>query len=114
MVDARARGRAAEVWLIRERTEHEVAAIFARLARDLSATGAPSELVRRADVCSEDEKVHAVHCRNIVEALEPGRAPLVPNLHIVLGTPHLTVAQRALYTSVALGCITESLSAALF
>ena len=104
--------RAAEVWRVRERTEHEAAAIFARLAKDLRAAGAPPQLVELAGRCAEDETVHAAHCRRIVEELSPGLPPLAPDLDVVLGEG-TDPARRALYTSVALGCITESLSTAL-
>jgi hypothetical protein len=108
-----ARKRAARVWAIRERTEHEVSRLFLRLADDLSASGAPQALVARAQRCAEDELVHAVHCREIVRALDPAVTPLPPNLQFRLGGASLSVAQRALYASVALGCVTESLSTAL-
>lgn len=112
-LSARATRCAADVWRIRERTEREVSAIFARLSADLEASGAPQELTRRARKCAADELVHAVHCQKIVEALDPGRAPLRPDLAIALGPSDPSPARRALYASVALGCITESLSTAL-
>ncbi len=104
---------AAEVWRIRERTEHEVSAIFARLAADLDASRAPPELAALARRCAGDERVHAAHCRRIVDALAPGRAPLPPELGIALGPRDAPPDRRALYASVALGCVTESLSTAL-
>lgn len=104
---------AAEVWRIRERTEHEVSALFARLAGDLDASKAPPELSALARRCAEDERVHAAHCRRIVDALAPGRAPLRPDLEIALGPRGAPPDRRALYASVALGCVTESLSTAL-
>lgn len=107
------RRRAAQVWAVRERTEHEVSRLFERLAEDLSASSAPPELVRRAKVCAADELVHAVHCRRIVDALDPSVQPLIADLTIRLGPAQLSVRDRALYASVALGCITESLSTAL-
>ena len=105
--------RAAQVWLVRERTEHEAAALFARLARDLAACAAPGALVDLAARCGRDETVHAGHCRAIVEDLEPGLAPLPPDASLSLGPRLASAGERALYASVALGCVTESLSTAL-
>lgn len=104
---------AAEVWRIRERTEHEVSAIFARLAADLEASHAPPDLGALARRCAADELEHAAHCRRIVDALAPGLAPLTPDRAIVLGPADAPPRRRALYASVALGCVTESISAAL-
>ena len=102
----RARQRAAYVWRFRERTEHEVSAVFARLGGDLQSSGAPSELVRRARQCAVDELVHAAHCRKIVDSLDGESSALAPDLEIALGPPDVSPAKRALYASVALGCVT--------
>ncbi len=104
---------AAGVWLIRERTEHEAAALFDGLARDLDASGAPEELSALARRCADDEREHAVHCRRIVDALAPHRAALPPRDDVALGPADADPASRALYASVAMGCVTESLSTAL-
>jgi hypothetical protein len=104
---------AARVWLGRERTEHEAAALFQGLSADLAAAGAPRALVELAVRCAEDERAHAIHCRAIVDALAPQLAPLAPDPHVALGPRDAAPARRALYTSVALGCVTESLSTAL-
>jgi len=106
------RRRAAEIWRIRERTEHEAATLFQRLASDLEAAGAHPDLVTLARRCADDERVHAEHCRAIVDALADGLEPLAP-MDARLGPADASAARRALYTSVALGCITESLSTAL-
>ncbi|MBX3273449.1 MAG: hypothetical protein KF729_24510 [Sandaracinaceae bacterium] len=104
---------AAAIWRIRERTEHEVSAVFARLAADLEAAEASPELAALARRCADDEVRHAAHCRRIVDALAPGLPPLSPDRGVVLGPRDASAARRALYASVALGCVTESLSTAL-
>lgn len=104
---------AARVWLVRERTEHEAAALFAQLARDLASCAAPDHLVALAARCGADELVHAQHCREIVGELDPTAAPLRHDASITLGPPGAGPPARALYASVALGCVTESLSTAL-
>ncbi len=103
---------AARVWLVRERTELEAAALFATLSADLAASGAPDVLVSLARRCSDDERTHATLCRAIVDDLDPGLAALPP-FPFGLGAQSATAERRALYASVALGCVTESLSTAL-
>lgn len=105
--------RAAEIWRVRERTEHEAAAAFDALARDLAASQAPAPLVALASRCAADERAHAVHCRAIVDALAPGLAPLPVDAGVRLGPAGASASERALHASVALGCVTESLSTAL-
>ncbi len=107
------RAAAAKVWLVRERTEHEAAALFDGLAADLDATGAPSELVELARRCADDERDHAERCWSVVRSLDPSAERLSPTLRSTLGPPGLSRQDRALYTSVAVGCVTESLSTAL-
>jgi len=105
--------RAARIWRFRERTEHDAAALFAKLAADLTAAGAPDTLVELASRSAADERRHAELCRAIVDDLEPGLTPLAPDPRPRLGPQHTSPEHRALYASVALGCVTESLSAAL-
>jgi len=104
---------AARVWAFRERTELEAAALFDGLARDLESSGAPLALVQLAARCGDDEREHAVRCRAVVDALDPGLEAGAPDLRSTLGPGSLSVEARALYASVAVGCVTESLSTAL-
>lgn len=103
---------AARVWRHRERIEHEAAALFDDLASELAATGAPGQIVEMARTAAADERVHALRCRALVDAFDPSLAPIEPTPHR-LGAPRLSRADRALYTSVAMGCITETLSTAI-
>jgi len=105
--------RAARIWQVRERTEHEAASLFATLASDLAASDAPSALTELASRCAEDERAHAILCRAIIDDLYPELPPLAPDPSPLLGPPSASAERRALYTSVALGCVTESLSTAL-
>lgn len=104
---------AARVWAFRERTELEAAALFDGLAADLDASGAPNALVRLAARCGDDERDHRVRCRAVVDALDPTADAGAPALRRALGSPSLSVRDRALYASVAVGCVTESMSTAL-
>ena len=103
----------ARVWCHRERIEWEAADQFARLAEDLAATGAPSVLVEMARRAAADEVDHAGRCRRVVQHLCPGMEAEPPVLGVVLGPRSLSRMQRALYASVAISCVTESLSTAL-
>lgn len=111
--DVRARTAATRVWAIRERTEHEAATLFTRLGADLRESGAPRRLADLALGAAADERVHATRCRALIDALVPGVAPLAPDADVHLGPRHAPAARRALHASVALGCVTESLSTAL-
>lgn len=104
---------AAEVWRVRERTEHEAAALFRRLASDLASSGGPSTLVDLATRCASDEVRHASLCRRLVDSLAPDTPPLMAANEAPLGPSAASPVDRALYASVALGCVTESLSTAL-
>lgn len=98
-------------WQYRERVELEAAAMFAALADDLAQLDYPA-LARRARAAGDDELRHARLCRSIIDASEPG-VPALAARPLTLGAPAWPLPQRALYASVALGCVTESLSCAL-
>jgi hypothetical protein len=103
---------AARVWRHRERIEREAAVLFDELASELAATGAPAALAGLARRAADDERDHAVRCRALVDAFDASLAPLEPRPPR-LGPPELSRADRALYTSVAMGCVTETLSTAI-
>ncbi len=112
-----ARDAVAGLWRYRERVEREAAALFTGLAADLAAAGLPA-LAARARVAADDEARHAVRCRAIVDACRPGLPPLSPRAVVVAPRdpgdgPPADAGRRALYTSVAMGCVTETLSCAL-
>jgi len=102
----------ARTWRYREKIELEAADQFRRLATELAATGALPLLVDMASEAAQEEEEHAVLCRKIVDSLQPGLRALEPNLGVALGPEWLPRSQRALYASVALSCVTESLSTA--
>ncbi|HVK78658.1 MAG TPA: ferritin family protein [Kofleriaceae bacterium] len=100
-------------WRHRERVEREAAALFAALAGELDAVGYPA-LASRARAAADDERRHAARCRAIVDACAPGLAPL-PVTAIAVAPAAVVLDRRAgaLYASVAMGCVTETLSCAL-
>jgi hypothetical protein len=108
-----ARHAVAAMWRYRERVEHEAAALFAALAGELDAARLPS-LAARARTAADDERRHALRCRAIVAACQPDLAPLLPRaISVAPPAPEPDPARRALYASVAMGCVTETLSCAL-
>ncbi len=104
---------AARLWRGRQRTEHQAAALFARLADDLATTGAGVALVLAARQASADETRHAQRCRALAEQFD--RSSSAPPVHAwpTLGPAGMEPGPRALYTAVALSCVTETLSAGL-
>lgn len=103
----------ARAWHHRERVEYEAADQFRRLALLLRQTGAPDIVVELADSAAADELEHATRCRAIVDHLHPELGPAQPMLGARLGPVDWSPQRQALYASVAMSCITESLSAAL-
>lgn len=103
----------ASVWRYREKVEWEAAATFARLAHDLADCGAGSAVVQMARKAAKDEQRHAKLCQGLAENYDPQSVALVPELGSVIGPNNLPLDRRTLYASVALSCVTESLSVAL-
>ena len=107
-----------ETWRYREQIEQEAAYHFGRLNQQLRAIEAPNGLIAMAEQARDDEIEHARLCRQIVRRLQGGAVfqPLQPRTNTDMGPPagaSLSVAQTALYCSLALACVTETLSAAL-
>lgn len=113
LLEPRAPAAVARVWRFRERIELEAADQFERLAVELARVEADPAVIELAREAAYDERTHALLCRGLVERFEPGLAPLPPTLGLHLG-PHRQSRRRAvLYASVAMSCVTETLSAAL-
>lgn len=105
--------RVARIWQHRERIEHEAAVLFEHHAGELAAIGAPAAVTRLARQAAADERDHARRCRALVDRFNPGLPPLEPAPTVPLGPRRASRRDRALYTSVAMSCVTETLSAAL-
>ncbi|MFT5358517.1 MAG: hypothetical protein ACI9KE_005756 [Polyangiales bacterium] len=108
---------AARFWLHRERVEVEAASLFADLSERMALSGAPPAIRAMAAKACADELRHADRCRAIIDSLDPGAQPSVPRDRqpsqlAPLGA-ELTIEHQVLYGSVAIGCITETLSVAL-
>jgi hypothetical protein len=111
--DLRVKRAVGAMWRYRERVEYEAAALFAALGDELDAARLPS-LAARARTAADDERRHALRCRAIVDACDPALAPLPPRaISVAPPVPEPDPARRALYASVAMGCVTETLSCAL-
>ena len=103
----------AAMWRYRERVDDEAAALFAALADELDLAHLPS-LASRARTAADDERRHALRCRAIVSACDPSLPALAPRaISVAPATHEPDPARRALYASVAMGCVTETLSCAL-
>ncbi len=105
------REQAGRTWAFRAAVEVEVQGVFHALAAN--SRGAPQALRALTERAAQDEGRHRVECAELAESL----GVLVPELPVaragLLGPPTLSTDRRALFTAVALGCITESISAAL-
>lgn len=106
---------AAAAWRLREEVEIEAAGQFNCLAKLFEETGAPQTFVALAKGAEADEYEHAERCTSLVTSLQKRHAKPIPRTAKLggLGPSGLSNQQAALYTAVALGCITESLSTAL-
>jgi hypothetical protein len=105
--------RVAKLWTYRERVEHEAADQFARLAQGLAELGADSKIVALARRSALDEQRHAVLCRNLALEFDPDALFHTPHIGASLGPRHWSLTDQILYASVALCCVTETLSTAL-
>lgn len=113
MNDASITTKAGALWSFRADAELEAAARFRRLAALLRDTGARGVVVDMACAAADDELRHHVRCRALAERFgasvstrsEPTAAPL--------RTDGCTPAEQVLYETIAMGCVTETLSTAL-
>lgn len=102
------------VWRYRDRVELEAADLFGRLASEIRALRGPSdEVAALSQRAAEDEKRHSVLCRRILSHSPIPVETLEPNLGLSLGPKGLSREGGVLYAAVAMGCVTETLSAAL-
>ncbi len=103
----------AQIWREREKTEREAASLFASLGQGMRECGLPEDLVAMAEEASEDEIDHASRCREIIAECEFKGPLLDAKSRGLMGPSDLSHGQRVLYTSAAMGCVTETLSTAL-
>ena len=108
------RMRVAETWNFRYTAELMASERFKRLAVDLRDTGAAREVIRLAENAVEDEKRHAILCREIAEEygfpfddgpIEVEAVPLAP--------ANLGKKDALLFEVVAFCCITETVNTAM-
>ena len=104
----------AKIWLYREKVEFEVSFLFGKLYEKLTYLGAPKPLSSLVAKAQEDELQHASMCRSIIVSLNPKIKALPLELQeLQMPGKDWNLSQKALYTSVALSCITETFSTAL-
>ncbi|OQW46217.1 MAG: hypothetical protein A4S09_16615 [Proteobacteria bacterium SG_bin7] len=102
------------IWRNRLRIEYEAAALFAQLGKELAQHyGKHDEVVRLCEGAEEEELSHAKMCIEIIKYSGEAPAFNYTRKKIQLGPENLTSEQKILYTSLALSCVTETLSTAL-
>jgi hypothetical protein len=100
-------------WRHRQHVELQAAWLFGDLAARLEALAVGPALTAMALRAASDERRHAVRCVEIVSHLGGDSAGAAVPAPMRLGPANLDQRQRALFTSVALCCVTETLSTAL-
>jgi hypothetical protein len=104
---------AARIWRFRESIEWKARALFTGLAEDLQRLGAEPRLVEMASQAAADETRHASLCADLVDRFGGAPEALDRSRALPLGPADLSDDRRALYASVAVSCVTETLSTAL-
>ncbi len=99
----------AEAWAFRWKVELEAEIRFGRLSQRLAALNAPKLLVKLAQRASDDERRHAVLCREVAQeygyrAIEAVHEQQVPEI----APRRLSEREKVLYELVASCCITET------
>ncbi len=112
------RRRAAQVWAFRKEVEDQAGPLFLDHANCLVRIHAPTPVVELAERAALDERDHAKRCAQICEELgqpstDPPQSESRPEFPVILGDARWDDRRRALYTSVAMCCITETLATAL-
>lgn len=102
------------VWNHRLKIEIEAAHLFHHLGEEMSLVWGKNDPI--AQLCfqsAEDEHRHAERCQQILNLGSAAITKEIPQTNIHLGPQHLELHERVLYASVAIGCVTETLSTAL-
>lgn len=100
-------------WNYRHRIELEAADQFLRLSLQMYRQGVPEKITRLAHQAAADELQHAILCEKILTEFGSTLRHELPERGIILGPQDLSPERRALYASISLGAITETLSTAL-
>jgi hypothetical protein len=103
-----------QIWNHRKKIEFEAAHLFTNLGQGMRGVWGEHDPI--AALCfksAEDELRHVKRCQMILELGSKDLPPLQPELIPFLGPRELSPSNQILYTSVALGCVTETLSTAL-
>ncbi len=102
------------IWNNRWKIEIEAAHLFSNLAKDLFTYAGPDDPIgKMAERAASDELRHAERCKQILSQSPIPLKELTPHIYTQLGPVTDSVHERILYTSVAVCCVTETLSTAL-
>ncbi|MFN7903895.1 MAG: ferritin-like domain-containing protein [Pseudobdellovibrionaceae bacterium] len=103
-----------QVWNNRLKIEIEAANLFGRLGANMKILwGANDPIAELALTAADEELRHAELCREILKLSPKPIQALSPEIKLHLGPRNLDLQDHVLYTSVALGCVTETMSTAL-
>ena len=101
-------------WRNRLRIEYEAASLFGHLGEELSELhGDQDEVVQLCRAAEAEEIEHAQMCIDIIEHSGEKLELNYPRTKLALGPRGMTQRQRIIYSSLAMGCVTETLSTAL-
>lgn len=102
------------VWRHREKIEIEAAHLFNKMSVGLSSLWGENDAIAiLANKAATDELRHAERCRKILSFSKTPHTPFVLKEDVVLGPKTLSLEDQVLYSCVAVGCVTETLSTAL-
>ncbi|MBI1861729.1 MAG: ferritin-like domain-containing protein [Deltaproteobacteria bacterium] len=102
------------VWRRRERVEWEAAHLFEALGQTISRLRGKDDPVSSLSLrAASDERRHAALCQEILSHRSAHHTQHAPSGDGLLGPTNLSLDKRVLYTAVAMGCVTETLSTAL-
>lgn len=100
----------AAIWMDRARSESAVGNVFAQVADELVASGAPSELVALARSATADEARHAAVCEELARAYGHDSAPRPERRVRLSDYDQPTVRLRAALHAVHVCCISETIA----
>ena len=102
------------VWRNRLNIEYEAAALFRKLAEDLSQLhGEDDPVVKLCKDAEREELEHAEMCIEILNYSGSETQFSDPKKDVLIGPDEMSLNQQILYASLAMGCVTETLSTAL-
>jgi hypothetical protein len=104
---------AIETWRGRMVNESASSAVFAALARQLEAAGAPTDAVQRCDTFAEEERSHGVLCASVVAALGGEAIAALPPAEPFPRHEGVDPMEAAIRNVLSVACLSETVAVAL-